>query len=66
VVLRRSGIYWVALCVENGIVGQGNTKEDAIHKLKEAIGSFEDVLKTESEAVFSPIAIKQLQEFLAI
>ena len=33
-VLRRSGAYWVALCLENGLVGQGATKEDAIKKLK--------------------------------
>ena len=37
VVLRKSGNYWVALCLENGLVGQGNTKENAIEKLKEAI-----------------------------
>jgi len=24
-VLRRSGSYWVALCLENGLVGQGAT-----------------------------------------
>lgn len=41
-VLRKSGNYWVALCLENGIVGQGATKEKAIEKLKEAVSSFED------------------------
>ena len=40
-VLRRSGGYWVALCLENGLVGQGETKEGAVEKLKEAITSFE-------------------------
>jgi len=39
-VLRRSGSNWVALCLENGLVGQGVTKEDAIRKLREAIESF--------------------------
>lgn len=39
-VLRKSGIYWVALCLENGLVGQGISKETAIEKLKEAIESF--------------------------
>ena len=34
-VLRRSGGCWVALCLENGLVGQGDTKDDAIKKLKE-------------------------------
>ena len=39
-VLRKSGEYWVALCLENGLVGQGNTKDEAIQKLKESIGIF--------------------------
>jgi predicted RNase H-like HicB family nuclease len=41
VVLRKSSGYWVALYLENSIVGQGNIQEDAINKLKEAIESFE-------------------------
>ncbi|MBC1219011.1 type II toxin-antitoxin system HicB family antitoxin, partial [Nostoc sp. UCD120] len=36
VVLKQSAGYWVALCLENGIVGQGSIQEDAISKLKEA------------------------------
>jgi len=36
-VLRKSGPYWVALCLENGVVGQGDSKENAISKLKDAI-----------------------------
>jgi len=42
-VLRRSGPYWVVLCLENGIVGQGHTKEAAVAKLKEAIESIEEI-----------------------
>ena len=45
-VLRRSGGYWVALCLENGLVGQGDTKERAVEKLMEVIASFEDVRKS--------------------
>jgi predicted RNase H-like HicB family nuclease len=48
VVLRQSTAYWVALCLENGIVGQGNTQENAISKLKEAIESFQTIYDTES------------------
>ena len=51
VVLRKSGGYWVALCLENGLVGQGDTKESAIEKLKEAIDSFDDVYKEEQEEI---------------
>jgi predicted RNase H-like HicB family nuclease len=39
VVLRQSGDYWVALCLENGMVGQGSNQEEAINKLKDAIDS---------------------------
>ncbi|MBI2559813.1 MAG: hypothetical protein HYW14_01600, partial [Planctomycetes bacterium] len=56
-VLRQSGTHWVALCLENELVGQGITKEDAIKKLKEAIESFEDVYNTESDIYSSPISI---------
>ncbi|MGI2904687.1 type II toxin-antitoxin system HicB family antitoxin [Tolypothrix sp. VBCCA 56010] len=39
-VLKKSAGYWVALCLENGLVGQGTTQETAIKQLKEAIASF--------------------------
>ncbi|MFN6500731.1 MAG: type II toxin-antitoxin system HicB family antitoxin [Nostoc sp. DedQUE01] len=66
VVLRQSSGYWVALCLENGIVGQGNTQEDAINKLKEAIESFEIVYETEINIYKSPVSIEQLHEFLFV
>ncbi|HLO87314.1 MAG TPA: type II toxin-antitoxin system HicB family antitoxin [Nostocaceae cyanobacterium] len=66
VVLRRSSSYWVGLCLENGIVGQGNTQEDAVNKLKEAIESFEDVYKSESNIYKSAISIEELHEFLLV
>ena len=65
-VLRKSGIDWVALCLENGLVGQGVTKEESIRKLKEAIECFEDVRKTEEGVYNAPISIKELHEFLTI
>ena len=65
-ILRKSGNYWIALCLENGIVGQGDSKEDAISKLKEALASVEDALKTESDVYFVPISMKELQEFLTV
>jgi len=66
VVLRKSGSYWVALCLENGFVGQGNTKENAIEKLKEAIDSLGDVYKEESEVYTAPLSIRELHEFLTV
>jgi len=65
-VLRRSGGYWVALCLENGLVGQGDTKDDAIKKLKEAIESFEEEHRKESDIWAAPISIKELHEFLTV
>jgi predicted RNase H-like HicB family nuclease len=65
-VLRKSGKDWVALCLENGLVGQGISKEESIKKLKEAIESFEDVRKTEEDVYSGPISIKELHEFLTI
>ena len=65
-VLRESGNDWVALCLENGLVGQGITKEESIRKLKEAIECFEGVKKAEKDVYSAPISIKELHEFLTI
>ena len=66
VVLRKSAGYWVALCLENGIVGQGNTKNEAILKLKVAIESFDDAWKDDPTIYDAPISIKELHEFLTM
>ncbi len=65
-VLRQSGPYWVALCLENGIVGQGHTKETAVAKLKEAIDSIEEIRKADEDIYSAPSSIKELHEFLTI
>jgi predicted RNase H-like HicB family nuclease len=66
VVLRKSDNYWVALCLENGIVGQGINKDDSIQNLKEAIESFEEVRDSEEDIYSSPISINELHEFLMV
>jgi len=66
VVLRRSGSNWVSLCLENGLAGQGVTKEDAIRKLKEAIDSFEEELQKDSDIYSAPVSIRELHEFLTV
>jgi predicted RNase H-like HicB family nuclease len=66
VVLRKSGGYWVALCLENGLAGQGTTKEDAVNKLKEAVESFDEVSTTEPDIHSAPLSIKELHEFLTV
>jgi len=65
-VLRKSGPNWVALCLENGIVGQGDTKEKAVVKLKEAIDSIEEVRKTDGDIYSAQLSIKELHELLTV
>jgi predicted RNase H-like HicB family nuclease len=65
-VLKKSGGYWVALCLENGLIGQGKTKDEAIIKLKEAIDSLEDARQEDPEIYMAPISINELHEFLSI
>jgi predicted RNase H-like HicB family nuclease len=65
-VLRKSGDYWVALCLENGVASQGSTKEEALVKMKEAIESLQSVLTDDPSFNTGPIAIKELHEFLTI
>lgn len=66
VILRKSQEYWVSLCLENGLVGQGNTQQQAIDKLQEAIASFEEIYQSENNIYSSPISIQELHEFLTI
>ncbi|TAE81480.1 MAG: type II toxin-antitoxin system HicB family antitoxin [Oscillatoriales cyanobacterium] len=66
VIIRKSADYWVALCLENGLVGQGNTPEQSIDKLKQAIESFYEVYESESNIYLSPLAINELHEFLTL
>jgi predicted RNase H-like HicB family nuclease len=37
VIITKSANYWVCWCLENGLVGQGNTPEESLDKLKQAI-----------------------------
>ncbi|TAF88448.1 MAG: type II toxin-antitoxin system HicB family antitoxin [Oscillatoriales cyanobacterium] len=66
VIIRKSAKYWVALCLENGLVGQGNTPEQSIDKLKQAIESFSEVYEAESNIYFNTLAINELHEFLTL
>ena len=65
-VLRSSGKYWVALCLENGLVGQGESKDAAIKKLREAIESFEESRRDERDMYAAPISVEELHEFLTV
>jgi len=65
-VLRRSAGYWVALCLENGIVGQGKTKEDAIASMKDGVDSFTSAMEDDPSIYTAPLSIKELHEFLTV
>ena len=65
-IIRKSAHYWVSLCLENGLVGQGETPEQAIDKLKEAIKSFSEVYNSEENVYSRPLHIDELHEFLTI
>ena len=66
VIIIKSAGYWVSLCLENGLVGQGNTPQQSIDKLKQAIESFSEVYESESDVYFSPLSINELHEFLTL
>jgi len=66
VVLRKSGSCWVALCLENGCVGQGRSRKTAIANLKDAIDSMVEVRKDEPDIYTKQLSIKELHEFLTV
>ncbi|MBD2564005.1 MULTISPECIES: type II toxin-antitoxin system HicB family antitoxin [Nostoc] len=65
-VLRKSAGYWVTLCLENGLVGQGINQEAAINQLKGAIAYFLEVYKIEPNIYHPSLTIEELNEFLAV
>ncbi len=65
-VLRRSSGHWVALCLENGLVGQGKTKEEAVMKMKEAVDSFHEAQVDDPAIHDAPLSIRELHEFLTV
>lgn len=65
-VLRESGRFWVALCLENGLVGQGESKDEAVSKLQDAIESFEESRRSDRDIFSAPISVRDLHEFLTV
>jgi predicted RNase H-like HicB family nuclease len=65
-VFRKSGSYWISLCLENGLVGQGATKDEAMRHLQEAITAFEEAVDQDKDVYSAPISIKELHEFLTV
>lgn len=65
-IFRQSGEYWVGLCLENGIVGQGRSKDEALVNLQDAIASFDEASAQDEDVYNAPVAIKELHEFLTV
>jgi predicted RNase H-like HicB family nuclease len=56
----------VALCLENGVVSQGATKEEALTKMREAIALLNLAFSDDSPLYTAPVPIKELHEFLTL
>jgi predicted RNase H-like HicB family nuclease len=65
VVLRPYRDVWVGLCLENGISAQGESRDQALRKLQEAIASVEEARAEDPSIYVAPVAIRELHEFLA-
>ena len=65
-ILTKNAEYLVSLCLENGLVGQVNTPEESLDKLKQAIESFSEVYESEFDVYLSLIFINELHEFLTL
>lgn len=64
IVFRKSAEQWVALCLENGLVGQGATKTKAAERLQQAIASFDEGTQDLRDVYRSSISVRELHEFL--
>lgn len=63
-VLKRSGKQFVALCLELGVVGCGDTRLKAMRSLRAAIDSYLDYAMDVGLPESCPVAIQELHEFL--
>ena len=63
-VLKKSGNQYLALCLELGVVGGGNTPAMAKKILRDAIETYLDYAKEEGLSNERPVSLKELHEFL--
>ena len=64
IILKQSGKQYVSLCLENMIVGCGETTDEAIESVKEAILSYLDSIE-EGMSLERPISLDLLHKFLS-
>ncbi|MBM4166258.1 MAG: type II toxin-antitoxin system HicB family antitoxin [Ignavibacteria bacterium] len=65
-VLKKSGNQYLALCLELGVIGSGNTPTTAKKTLREAIESYLEYAQEEWLSNERPVSIKELHEFFAL
>ena len=63
-ILKKSGKQFVALCLELGVVGCGNTRSQAMQSLRDAIDSYLEYATEVGLPERRPVVIQQLSEFL--
>lgn len=47
-------------------MGQGETQDSAITKLKQAIESFQEIYQSKSDIYCAPVPIRELHKFLTV
>lgn len=65
IVFRQYQSRWLALCLENGVVSEGGTHQQALDKLHDAIESLDLAMAEDSMIYSSAIPVKELHEFLS-
>ncbi|MBY0354805.1 MAG: type II toxin-antitoxin system HicB family antitoxin [Rickettsiales bacterium] len=58
-IIYQDGDQFVVLCLNTGVASQGDTYEEAIHNIKEAVELY---LEDETDATFTPISAVTLTE----
>jgi predicted RNase H-like HicB family nuclease len=64
-IIKKSGKYYVALCLELNVCSQGESIEEAKEMLKDAIYEYLSYMKEEGlEKEINPVSLSTLKEFL--
>lgn len=64
VLIRKSRLEYVAVCLELNITSRGNDLADVEKNLKNAVDAYLDDVKLNPDTVVSPISTEELIEFL--
>lgn len=63
-VLKKSGNQFVALCLELGVVGCGQTRSEAMRCLESAIESYQEYATEVGLPETRPVAMNEVEKFL--